>query len=100
VIARNAYAEATPGPTWTLSPLPASTIATAAERHRGYIDELADQGIHIDERLVRLDLRGIEKAEAAVMELLSVSPAPTALFTGQNLITIGAFRALRRLGLH
>jgi len=76
------------------------TIATAAERHRGYIDELADQGIHIDERLVRLDLRGIEKAEAAVMELLSVSPAPTALFTGQNLITIGAFRALRRLGLH
>ena len=25
---------------------------------------------------------------------------PTALFTGQNLITIGAFRALRRLGLH
>lgn len=100
MIARNAYAEATPGPTWTLSPLPASTIATAAERHRGYIDELADQGIHIDERLVRLDLRGIEKAEAAVMELLSVSPAPTALFTGQNLITIGAFRALRRLGLH
>jgi LacI family transcriptional regulator len=76
------------------------TIATAAERHRGYIDELADQEIHIDERLVRLDLRGIEKAEAAVMELLSMSPAPTALFTGQNLITIGAFRALRRLGLH
>jgi LacI family transcriptional regulator len=25
---------------------------------------------------------------------------PTALFAGQNLVTIGAFRALRRLGLH
>jgi LacI family transcriptional regulator len=76
------------------------TIATAAERHRGYVDELADQKIPIDERLVRLDLRGIEKAEAAVIEILGLSPRPTALFTGQNLITIGAFRALRRLGLH
>ena len=76
------------------------TIATAAERHRGYLDELANQKIEVDERLVRLDLRGIEKSEAAVTELLGHSHPPTALFTGQNLITIGAFRALRRLGLH
>jgi LacI family transcriptional regulator len=76
------------------------TIATAAERYRGYVDELADQSVEVDERLVRLDLRGIEKAEAAVTELLGHSQPPTALFTGQNLITIGAFRALRRLGLH
>ena len=76
------------------------TIATAAERHRGYLDELASQKIEVDERLVRLDLRGIEKSEAAVTELLSHSQPPTALFTGQNLITIGAFRALRRLKLH
>jgi LacI family transcriptional regulator len=76
------------------------TIHTAAERHRGYVAELAEQGIEIDETIVRLDLRGIEKAEAAVMEMLRAATAPTALFTGQNLITIGAFRALRRLGLH
>jgi len=75
-------------------------IATAAERYRGYLDELADQDIDVDERLVRLDLRGIERAEAAVAELLSQPDPPTALFTGQNLITIGAFRALRRAGLH
>jgi LacI family transcriptional regulator len=76
------------------------TIVTAAERYRGYIEELADQGIEADEQLVRLDLRGIEKAEAAATEMLSYAQPPTALFTGQNLITIGAFRALRRLGLH
>jgi LacI family transcriptional regulator len=76
------------------------TIATAAERHRGYLEELANQGIEPDERLIRLDLRGIEKAEAAATELLEESNPPTALLTGQNLITIGAFRALRRLGLH
>jgi LacI family transcriptional regulator len=75
-------------------------IATAAERHRGYLDELADQGIEVDESLVRLDLRGIERAEAAVIELLGQPHPPTALLTGQNLITIGAFRALRRLQLH
>lgn len=75
-------------------------IATAAERHRGYVEELADQGIELDEKLVRLDLRGIERAESAVVELLGQRHPPTALFTGQNLITIGAFRALRRARLH
>ena len=76
------------------------TIATAAERYRGYLEELNNQGIEVDKRLARLDLRGIEKAEAAVTELLGSSEPPTALFTGQNMITMGAFRALRRLGLH
>src|SRR2546423_10874959 len=76
------------------------TIATAKERHRGYLEELADQKIAVDDSLVRLDLNGIEKAELAAIELLGQPNPPTALFTGQNLITIGAFRALRHLGLH
>jgi len=76
------------------------SIATAGERYRGYAEELAEQKIELDERLVQLDLRGIVKAEAAATELLNSAHPPTALFTGQNLITIGAFRALRRLGLH
>jgi LacI family transcriptional regulator len=76
------------------------TIDTAAERHRGYVEELTEQRVKIDDRLVRLDLRGIEKAEAAALDLLRAAHPPTALFTGQNLVTIGAFRALRHLGLH
>ena len=39
-----------------------------------------------------------ESAEAATRELLLAAEPPTALFTGQNLITIGAVRALRALG--
>ena len=39
-------------------------------------------------------------AEIAAGELLAASPPPTALFAGQNLLTIGAYRALRRLKLH
>lgn len=76
------------------------TIATAEERHRGYVEELAERRIKLDQRIVRLDVRGSEKAEATVTEMFSLPHPPTALFTGQNLITIGAFRALRKLGLH
>ena len=75
-------------------------IATAAERHQGYVEELAEQKIRFDPALVRLDLRGIEKADAAASELLRSSRPPTALIAGQNLITIGAFRALRHLNLN
>jgi LacI family transcriptional regulator len=75
-------------------------IVTAAERHRGFVEELADHRIDVDETLVRLDLRGIERAEAAAIELLRLPNPPTALFAGQNLITIGVFRALRRLEVH
>lgn len=75
------------------------TITTASERCQGYLEEMAAQRIDVDDRLVRLDLRGIEKAEAATTELLGYAEPPTALFAGQNMITIGAFRVLRRLGL-
>jgi LacI family transcriptional regulator len=77
-----------------------ATITTAVDRHRGYEEELAANGIEVDPELVRLGVQGIEKAEAATLELLSRPQSPTALFTSQNLLTIGACRALRRLDLH
>jgi LacI family transcriptional regulator len=76
------------------------SIATAAERHSGYIEGLKESGIELDESVVRLDVRGIEKADLVARELLSSRRPPTALITGQNLVTIGAFRALRRQRLH
>lgn len=76
------------------------TIATAAERYEGYRAALDEHEIRLDEQLVRLDLRGVDKAEAATTDLMNLPERPTALFTGQNLVTIGAFRVLRRLGLH
>jgi LacI family transcriptional regulator len=77
-----------------------ATITTAVDRHRGYAEELAAHGIEVDPELVRLGVQGIEKAEAATLELLSRPQPPTALFTSQNLLTMGACRALRRLDLH
>jgi LacI family transcriptional regulator len=77
------------------------SIATARERHKGYLDALRLAGLAEDDRLVRTDLRGRAPAEAAAEGLLRLPPdvAPTALFTGQNLITVGALHALRRLGV-
>jgi len=76
------------------------SIQTAALRYQGYREELEARNLTLDPGLVRLDLRGIEHAEAEVMELLAQRPAPTAIFAAQNLLTIGACRALRRRGLH
>lgn len=74
------------------------SIWTAAERYLGYMEGLAIEGIPLDQRLVRMDLRSIEAAEGAVADLLQADEPPSALFTGQNFITIGAVRALQRRG--
>jgi LacI family transcriptional regulator len=72
------------------------SIATAALRYRGYVGALSSHKVELDPDLVRLNVRGIENAESAVIELLSSAHPPTAIFTGQNLLTIGAYRALRK----
>lgn len=72
---------------------------TSAERHLGYIEGLATAGLQLDPRLIRKNLHGIEAAERATLDLLDESQPPTAFFAGQNLITIGAIRALQSRGL-
>jgi LacI family transcriptional regulator len=71
-------------------------IATAEERHKGYLDALRSAGIALDERLVRRDLHTRDTAQRATESLLRLPPedGPTAIFASQNLITIGAITAL------
>jgi LacI family transcriptional regulator len=75
------------------------SLWTASERHAGYVEGLAAEGIALDPRLVVMDVRGVDAAQRAAAGLLAAAEPPTALLTGQNLITIGAVHALRRLGL-
>lgn len=77
------------------------TIVTATERFAGYQDALERAGVPLDATLVRPDLHTRAAAEDAVSALLAADPdaRPTAIFAGQNLITIGAIRALRAAGL-
>jgi LacI family transcriptional regulator len=74
-------------------------IASSSERFRGYRAALAAAGLTFDPMLVRLDVQRSSIAAAEVRALLSLEDPPTAIFTAQNLITIGAVRALKRLGL-
>jgi LacI family transcriptional regulator len=73
-------------------------IVTARQRFEGYRAALAGAGLAVDESLVVHDLYDASVAEAATTALLTRPDPPTALFTAQNLVTIGAARALRRLG--
>jgi LacI family transcriptional regulator len=75
------------------------SIWTADQRLRGYTEAIARAGIHYDEGLVRTGLRGPEAALRAVEGLIVLPDPPTAIFTSQNLLTIGGIRALRNAGL-
>lgn len=76
-----------------------TSIATAQERFAGFQDALRESGLALDPHLVRHDLHTIAAAEAAAGELLKGRDAPSALFSEQNLVTIGTVRALRGAGL-
>jgi LacI family transcriptional regulator len=75
------------------------SISTAEQRLQGYTRALIAAGVRQDEALVRTGIRDPDTAVTAVRELLSLPEPPTALFTSQNLSTIGAIRALRSAGV-
>lgn len=79
-----------------------TSLSTARQRLAGYRRACRDHELVDDGRLVRADLHGEAGSEGATLSLftdLSPDRRPTALFCAQNRVTIGAVRALRRLGL-
>lgn len=76
------------------------SLGTAAQRFDGYRHALQGAGLRADPRLVRQGLGTVEAAAAATAQLLRLPDPPTALFTSQNLVTIGALKAVRQAGLH
>jgi len=73
-------------------------IFTAEERRRGYRTALAEAGLSVVASHERMGLDGSDAACAAALDVLTAPDPPTAIFAGQNLITVGAVRALRQLG--
>lgn len=78
------------GPLWS--------TATSRERFAGFQDALTEAGQQINSDLIRHDLHTIDAATAAATDLLTGIAPPTAVFSGQNLVTIGIVRALRAAG--
>ncbi|MEV0724321.1 LacI family DNA-binding transcriptional regulator [Micromonospora purpureochromogenes] len=74
------------------------TISTARQRFRGFKEALSDHGIRLEAANIVHDLHTERDSEEAARRLLTRESPPTALFTSQNLVTIGAIRALQQLG--
>jgi len=81
-----------------ISGLPA--IPSSRQRETGYRDALEKNGLPFDPSLVKY---GNSKYESGVIlcdELLSSENPPDAIFTGNDLITLGALETIHRKGFH
>ncbi|MET1020237.1 MAG: LacI family DNA-binding transcriptional regulator [Microbacteriaceae bacterium] len=76
------------------------TIQTARERRRGFLEELGRAGVATRDVPVIEGLHDEESARVATLALFDSSTPPTAIFSAQNLVTIGVIHALRELGRH
>jgi LacI family transcriptional regulator len=74
------------------------SISTAEQRFEGYRHALELARLSVDDDIVWHEASTVEAAIDATGRILQQPDPPTALFTGQNLVTIGASRALRALG--
>jgi LacI family transcriptional regulator len=73
-------------------------IFTARERRRGYDEALREHDVPVDESLIRVGQHDVAGAESAMAELLALGDPPTAVFTGNNRLTVGALRAIQAAG--
>lgn len=73
-----------------------ATLFSAGERRRAFVDTMTDAGQPTP--WVLSNLIGPAESERAADDLLMAVDPPTALFTAQNFVTIGAVKALHRLG--
>lgn len=77
----------------------AEKISVSAERLNGYLQALVDAGIRPENHLIVYGKFTVESGYAMTHKLLAMRPRPTALFTANNFIAIGALRALGESGL-
>ena len=77
-----------------------ANASTGAERYQGYAEALQAHGMPVMPELVRSGPPRSPNGYALTMELLQQAAPPDAIFTGNNLLTVGALRAIHDLGLH
>jgi LacI family transcriptional regulator len=70
-------------------------LYTLAERVKGYRAALESWGLAFDEGLLRLGAHDVAQAERSTRDLLRLPDPPTALFTANNRVSVGALRALK-----
>ena len=76
-----------------------STASTSTERRDGYLNALQDYNVSRMPDLLRQGSPKVANGYAMTKDLLTLPEPPTALFTGNNLLTIGALRAIHEQDL-
>ena len=74
-------------------------LPSSRQRELGYIDALSANGIPLEKELIKY---GDSRHESGVLlceELLNLDSPPDAIFTGNNLITLGALETIHKRGL-
>lgn len=74
-------------------------LSHSRERVQGYQEALEDAGISFDEHLVAAGGYRLENGYEAIQYLLSLDDPPTAVFTYNDIMAIGAIRALKERGM-
>jgi len=75
-------------------------ISTTGERLNGYMQAIKEHGISQDQSLIFWGDSSLDSGYRGAMELLSLSPRPSAIFCTNNLMSLGALHAMRELGLN
>lgn len=78
----------------------APIVTTGQERRDGYLHALQAHGIEPAAELLRVGPPTLATGYRLVNELLDLPNPPTALFLGNNLLTIGALKAIHERDLH
>lgn len=73
--------------------------STGEERLRGYVEALQVYGIAVEPELIRTGAPRIATGHDFTNELLALPQPPSAIFTGNNLLTLGALSAIHERGL-
>lgn len=74
-------------------------IPTSRHRRDGYIKALEEHGIDVDESLIKFGDSKRESGQQMVREFLDMDVPPTALFTGNNVITLGGLEVIHSRGI-
>jgi LacI family transcriptional regulator len=75
------------------------TILTAAERVEGFRNAMGTAGLPIPEGYLQSGEFRLEGGYRCALEMMNLSPRPTALFATNYEMTLGTLRALRELGI-
>ena len=76
-----------------------STWRSAERRRAGFVEGLKEHGLTLEDRYSAEGGYTFESGVACATALLKLEPRPTAIFTGNDEMAIGVYKAARDLGL-